>query len=273
MRPPRRTITIAALLLASAAAFALGACASPAATPPTGAPTSATTAATATAEAPLKIFAAASLQASFDELVDAFTAATPEYAVAPVVYDGSQALATQIQDGAEVDVVAFASEASIAPLTDGGLVDATRLFATNTLRIAVPTGNPKGIQTLQDLADPSTSVVLCAVEVPCGAASQKLLAAAGVTVTPVSEETSVSAVVRRVAQGEADAGLVYATDIRDAAGALEGIEPEGASGVVNRYPIAVATNAPSQAAAQAFVDFVLSDVGQRILAAHGFGAA
>ncbi|GAA1651823.1 molybdate ABC transporter substrate-binding protein [Microbacterium flavum] len=270
MRPSRRTPTIAALLLVAAAALALSACAGPAATSP--AETAARTETTAP-QAPLKIFAAASLQASFDELADAFTAAAPEYAVDPIVYDGSQALATQIQDGADVDVVAFASEASIAPLTDATLVGATRLFATNTLQIAVPAGNPKGIRTLGDLADPSTSVVLCAVEVPCGAASQKLLAAAGVAVTPVSEETSVSAVVRRVAQGEADAGLVYATDIHDSAGVLEGIEPEGASGVVNRYPIAVATNAPSTAAAQAFVDFVLSDAGQRILAAHGFGAA
>lgn len=225
----------------------------------------------ATAE-PIVIFAAASLQASFDEIAAAFEDRHPEYPVAPIVYDGSQALATQIVDGADVDVIAFASESSLDPVTEAGLAEDPDIFATNTLEIAVAPGNPKGISELADLADPALSVVLCAPEVPCGSAALTLLEDAGVEVTPVSEETNVTSVVTRVANGEADAGLVYTTDVVAADGALEGIAPGNAAAAVNRYPVVVSENAPSPEAAQAFVAFVLSEEGREILAAHGFGA-
>jgi molybdate transport system substrate-binding protein len=227
----------------------------------------------AAASEPVIIYAAASLQASFDELAEAFTQAHPEYSVDPITYDGSQALATQIEDGADVDVVAFASEKSIVPLTDASLIGETQLFATNTLQIAVPAGNPKGIERLDDLTDPEISVVLCAVEVPCGSASETLLDDAGLDITPVSEETNVTSVVNRIENGEADAGLVYATDVIDAGDKLEGITPDNADSAINRYPIAVSQNAKSPEAAEAFVEFVLSDEGQAILEAHGFGSA
>ncbi|MCW4458691.1 molybdate ABC transporter substrate-binding protein [Microbacterium sp. MPKO10] len=220
---------------------------------------------------PLVIFAAASLQESFDELAQDFTAEHPEYPVDPIVYDGSQALATQIVDGASVDVIAFANEPSFEPVADADAAEASTIFATNTLQIAVAPGNPKGIDDLADLASDDLSVVLCAPEVPCGTASHTLLDDAGVEVTPVSEETNVTSVVTRVKNGEADAGLVYATDVAAAGEALEGITPANADAAVNRYPIAVSTNAPSPDAAQAFVDYVLSDAGQKILARYGFG--
>ncbi|MFB7252252.1 molybdate ABC transporter substrate-binding protein [Microbacterium sp. NPDC056234] len=221
-------------------------------------------------EPPVIVFAAASLHGAFDELADAFMTAHPLYAVAPVHYDGSQALATQVIDGADVDVIAFANDASLAPVVEAGRSADGEVFATNTLRIAVAQGNPNRISELEDLADPSLAVVLCAPEVPCGTAAQTLLARAEVTVVPVSEETNVTSVLRRVADGEADAGLVYATDIVAADSDVDGIVPSGADAVVNRYPIAVAESAPSPEAAHAFVDFVLSDAGQSILAAHGF---
>lgn len=220
---------------------------------------------------PLTVFAAASLQGAFDELAQDFEAQHPEYPIDPIVYDGSQALATQVIDGADVDVIAFANEASLEPVTDAGAADASTIFATNTLQIAVAPGNPLGISGLADLADPELSVVLCAAEVPCGAASHTLLDEAGVTVTPVSEETNVTSVVTRVSNGEADAGLVYATDIAAAGDALKGITPGNAGVAVNRYPIAVASTAPSPHAAAAFVDFVMSDGGQKILHEYGFG--
>jgi molybdate transport system substrate-binding protein len=143
------------------------------------------------------------------------------------------------------------------------------LFASNTLVIAVPAGNPGGVETLADLADVTT--VLCAPEVPCGAASEKLLTAAGVTVEAASIEQNVTAVLTKVAASEADAGLVYATDVigRDD---VEVIVPDGADGVVNHYPIAALSDAPNPDAADAFVAFVLSDAGQEILADFGFGA-
>lgn len=253
------------LSLAAAAALVIGLAGCSAGSSPE--PTEA-----ASQEAPLIVFAAASLQSSFDELAAAFEAEHPEYPVDEIRYDGSQALATQLVDGADADVIAFASEASIVPVVDAGVADETTLFATNTLQIAVAPGNPKGIEALTDLADDAITVVLCAPEVPCGAASQTLLTDAGVTVTPASEETNVTSVVRRVTDGEADAGLVYATDVQDSAGALEGITPENAQVAVNRYPLAIAANAPSPDGAAAFVDFVLSDAGQKILADHGFGA-
>lgn len=219
---------------------------------------------------PLIVFAAASLHGAFDELADAFMAEHPSYTVAPVRYDGSQALAAQVIDGADVDVIAFANEESLAPVVDAGRAADGEIFATNTLRIAVASGNPHRIADLDDLADPSLAVVLCAPEVPCGSAAQKLLAHAEVSVTPVSEETNVTSVLTRVADGEADAGLVYATDIAAAAPDVDGIVPTGAEAVVNRYPIAVTESAPSPEIARAFVDFVLSDAGQSILAGHGF---
>ena len=183
------------------------------------------------------------------------------------VYDGSSTLVTQLLEGAPADVFASADEANMDKLEDAA-VDPT-LFASNTLVIAVPTGNPGGVKTLDDLADVTT--VLCAPEVPCGAASATLLSNAGVTVEAASLEQNVTAVLTKVAAGEADAGLVYATDVvgRDD---VEAIVPDGADEVVNHYPIAALSEASNSAGAEEFVAFVLSDEGQRILADHGFGA-
>lgn len=182
------------------------------------------------------------------------------------VYDGSSTLVTQILEGAPADVFASADEANMDKAGDAA-VD-PELFASNTLVIAVPAGNPKGIADLTDLADVTT--VLCAAEVPCGAASAKLLDAAGVTIEAASLEQNVTAVLTKVETGEADAGLVYATDVigRDD---VEGVVPENADDVVNHYPIAALADAPNPDAAQAFVAFVLSDAGQAILAEFGFG--
>ncbi|MCF8587681.1 molybdate ABC transporter substrate-binding protein [Gordonia liuliyuniae] len=221
----------------------------------------------------ITIFAAASLQGSFDDLAHAFTDANSDDDVAPIVYDGSQSLARQIVEGADVDVIAFANESSLDPVTAAGLSGPGDVFATNTLQIAVAPGNPKHIATLADLANSDVTTVLCAPEVPCGSASQKLLTGAGVNVTPVSEETNVTSVVTRVSNGEADAGLVYATDVAASDGKLEGVTPPNADDATNRYPIVVPNDASSPEAAQAFRDFVLSAEGQKILRQYGFGPA
>ena len=216
----------------------------------------------------VRVFAAASLRGVFDELASAFEAAEG-VGVRPV-YDGSSTLAAQLLGGAQADVFAAADEATMRAVTDAGLAAEPELFAANTLVIAVPAGNPAGITELADLADPDTTVVLCAPEVPCGAASETLLANAGVAVTPKSVEQHVTAVRTKVAAGEADAGLVYATDVLGDAD-VEAITPAGASEVVNRYPIAALTDAAVPAAADAFIAFVLGAEGRRILADHGFG--
>lgn len=214
----------------------------------------------------LEVYAAASLQRSFDEIATAFEAAHPGVTVSPV-YDGSSTLATQIGEGAPADVFASADEKNMSKVA--AQAPDPRIFAANTLVIAVPAGNPGGVETLEDLSRVTT--ILCAPEVPCGAASQTLLSNAGVTVSPASAEQNVTAVLTKVAAGEADAGLVYATDVVGRAD-IEAIVPEGADTVVNRYPIAALTDAPNPEAAAAFVAFVLSDDGQRILADVGFRA-
>ncbi len=221
-------------------------------------------------EGDLVIYAAASLTAAFGELAATFEDEYPGVDVQPIRYDGSSTLATQIIEGASVDVFASADEANMTKITDEGLAAATDLFATNTLVVALPEGNPGGIETLADLADSATTVVLCAPEVPCGAASQRLLDAAGVSVTPASLEQNVTAVLTKVEADEADAGLVYATDVVGAS--VESFVPEGAADVVNRYPIAALDDAPNLEAAAAFVAYVLSPAGQAVLASYGFGA-
>ncbi|MFG6279208.1 molybdate ABC transporter substrate-binding protein [Microbacterium sp. 5K110] len=214
----------------------------------------------------VEVSAAASLQRSFNEIARAFEAEHPGVTV-QTVYDGSSTLATQIGEGAPVDVFASADEKNMAKVA--AQAPDPRVFAGNTLVIAVPTGNPGGVATLADLARVTT--VLCAPEVPCGAASATLLGNAGVGVTPASVEQNVTAVLTKVAAGEADAGLVYATDVVGRAD-VEAVVPAGADAVVNRYPIAALADAPNPIAAEAYVDFVLSAGGQAILADAGFRA-
>lgn len=257
-RTLRRTVTVAL----TAAALALTGCAAGAESPT---PTATDEASASTVSGELTVYAAASLSGAFDEIGAAFTEANPDVDFSGV-YDGSSTLVTQLLEGAPADVFASADEANMDKLEDAA-VDPT-LFASNTLVIAVPTGNPGGVETLADLADVTT--VLCAPEVPCGAASATLISNAGVTVEAASLEQNVTAVLTKVAASEADAGLVYATDVigRDD---VEVIVPDGADDVVNHYPIAALSEAPNSAAAEAFVAFVLSDEGQRILADFGFG--
>ncbi|TFD46691.1 molybdate ABC transporter substrate-binding protein, partial [Cryobacterium frigoriphilum] len=217
----------------------------------------------------LTVYAAASLTAAFDELATLMEQQNPAVEV-EVTYDGSSTLVTQIEAGAPADVFASADEKNMAVLTRQSLVDTATLFASNTLRIAVAPGNPLGIDALDDLTKPGLITVLCAPQVPCGAASAALLGNAEVAVTAASEEQNVTAVVTKVAEGEADAGLVYATDIAANPDRLEGVTPAGADAVVGRYPIGVVADSPHAAAAQAFVDLVLSDAGQAVLAQKGF---
>jgi molybdate transport system substrate-binding protein len=219
----------------------------------------------------LTIFAAASLGAAFDELAEQFEARHPQLEVLPISYDGSSTLATQLIEGAPADVFASADEQNMQKVVDAGLATAPELFASNTLVIAVPAGNPGGLASIADLGADDLTVVLCAPEVPCGSASQTLLEQNGVTVAPASLEQNVTAVLTKVAAGEADAGLVYATDVRGRDD-VEPVEAARAAQVVNRYPIAALTEASHPAAAEAFVAFVLSDRGRAALDAFGFGA-
>ncbi|WP_291048902.1 molybdate ABC transporter substrate-binding protein [Herbiconiux sp.] len=267
-----RTTTIAAAVLSAAVALTLAACSSGS----TGAPaTSAAPAATETAaalEGSITVFAAASLKSTFTELADEFEAANPGVTV-ELNFAGSSDLVTQITEGAPADVFASADEKNMAKLTDGGLIeaDAPVDFATNVLTIAVPPGNPAGIAAFSDLAKPEVKTVICAAQVPCGSATVTVEEATGVTLTPVSEESSVTDVLGKVTSGEADAGLVYVTDVIAAGDAVEGIEFPESGEAVNTYPIAPVTASANAEIAQAFIDFVTGSTGQGVLSAAGFG--
>lgn len=219
----------------------------------------------------ITVFAAASLKATFTELADAFEAAHPGTTVA-LNFAGSSDLVTQIVEGAPADVFASADATNMAKLTDADLVDGMPVnFATNTLTIAVPPGNPAGIGSFADLAAPGVKTVVCAPQVPCGAATVTVELATGVTLAPVSEESSVTDVLGKVISGEADAGLVYLTDAIAAADTVRGIDFAESSEAVNTYPIAAVGAGRNAARAAAFVDYVTGAAGQKVLRSAGFG--
>ncbi|POH63506.1 MULTISPECIES: molybdate ABC transporter substrate-binding protein [Cryobacterium] len=221
----------------------------------------------------ITVYAAASLQGTFTELAASFEAANPGTTVV-LNFAGSSALVTQIIEGAPADVFASADTDNMARLTDAALGDGEPVdFATNVLTIAVPPGNPAGITDLTDLTRPDVRLVACAPEVPCGAAAETVAASAGVTLSPVSEESSVTDVLGKVTSGEADAGLVYVTDVAAAGAAVEGIEFAEAASAVNTYPIVPVTGSASADVARAFVDYVTGSAGAAVLRAAGFGAA
>lgn len=218
------------------------------------------------------VFAAASLEPVLDELADAFRARHPGVTFAPPTLDGSATLATQVVEGARADVLVTADEATMRLVVDAGMVvGAPVVVATNTPQVVVPAGNPRGVADLADLGDLARdggAVVLCAPEVPCGRAARAVLDAAGVTLTPASLEQNVTAVLTKVALGEADAGVVYRTDVQRAGDDVEGVDVAQAAQAVTRYPAATLAEEP---AAAAFVAFLASDEAQGLLAAHGFG--
>jgi molybdate transport system substrate-binding protein len=218
------------------------------------------------------VFAAASLSATFTELADRFETEHPGVTVALTVA-GSADLISQVAEGAPVDVIATADTTTMATLADEGLLagDAV-IFAGNTLEIAVPPDNPAGITSFADLAAPGLNLVVCAPQVPCGAATTAVADAAGVELAPVSEENSVTDVLGKVRSGEADAGLVYVTDVAGAAGEVLGIEFEESAAAVNEYPIAVLGASAHGELAGEFSRFVTGDAGRAVLAGAGFDA-
>lgn len=219
----------------------------------------------------LTVLAASSLADVMITIVSDFEADHPDVNVA-VSFAGSSTLASQVLEGAPADVLATADEATMATVS-GELEIEPQIFATNTLTIAVPAGNPGGITGVESLSDAGVVLVTCAPQVPCGAATALVAESSGATLSPASEESNVTDVLGKVASGEADAGIVYATDLARADG-VEEVALEHADAVVNRYPIAAlphASGSPSQHARE-FVAAVLSSEGRAALAAAGFGA-
>jgi molybdate transport system substrate-binding protein len=218
----------------------------------------------------VSVFAAASLTAAFRGVATAFEAAHPGMTVT-LNFAGSPTLGQQIREGAPADVFAAADEPTMQRLVAAGAVEGTpQVFARSALRLVVAAGNPHRIGGLADVTRPGLVVVLCGETVPCGRYAREAFRKADVTPPPGSRELDVKAVVSKVVLGEADAGVVYATDVRAAGPAVEGIALPAAHDVVARYPIAVLRDAAAPAVARAFVAFVLSDPGIAVLGEHGF---
>ena len=186
-------------------------------------------------------------------------------------YNGSSSLATSINQGAPADVFASAAPANMKTVTDAGNAAGTpKIFASNTGEILVEKGNPDHITSVSQLASPAVKVVVCAPEVPCGAVATAIFNNAGVTVKPVSEETNVGGVVTKITLGEADAGIVYVTDVKANQGKATGVPIPANENDTTEYPIAEVKDAPNASAAAAFINYVLGPDGQKVLASFGF---
>jgi molybdate transport system substrate-binding protein len=221
----------------------------------------------------ITVFAAASLTDAITEAAESFESDNPDVTV-ELNLAASSALREQILAGAPADVFASANPANMEQVAEAGEVDGdARVLARNSLEVVVPAGNPGGVEGLDDFADDDLLVGLCAVDVPCGEFGREVLAAAGVTPAPDTEEPDVRSLLTKVASGDLDAGIVYRSDVESAGDRVEGIAIPEDVNVVAEYPVAALAGAGEPEVAAAFVDFLLSAAGQEILASHGFEPA
>jgi molybdate transport system substrate-binding protein len=267
------------LAVAAAAPIALAACSSSssstttttaAASATTAAPTTAApTTTTAALSGSLKVFAAASLTGAFNAAKTAYATSDPSLSLT-FNFGGSNTLVTQIQQGAPADVFASADQKNMAKLVSAGLVDTPVTFAKNKLEIAVAPGNPKGITSLQDLAKAGLTVVLGEPGLPAGDYTRQVETQLGITITPKSLCPDVKTCITQVSSGEADATVVYVTDVKAAGSKVAGVTIADNLQPAITYPIAVVKASSNQAAAQAFVQSAVSGEVQHDLLAMGF---
>jgi molybdate transport system substrate-binding protein len=218
----------------------------------------------------MSVFAAASLSDSFKALGTSFQALHSGVTV-QFNFAGSPTLVTQIEQGAAADVFASADTTNADKLkADGFTASTPQVFAQNKLAIVVAAGNPKGITGPADLAKPGVIYITAAPTVPAGKYALQILANAGVKVTPKSLETDVKSVVSKIELGEADVGIVYATDVTAAGSKVQGIPIPDAVNVVATYPIVSVKGTANSSLANAFISYVLSTEGQAKLQSFGF---
>ena len=219
----------------------------------------------------LVVFAAASLKKSFTEIGEQFKTDNPGSDV-EFTFAGSSDLVTQLTQGAPGDVFASADTKNMDKAAEANLLAGDPMnFASNTLTIVTAPGNPKKVASFKDLNQPGFAVVVCAPQVPCGSATEKVETATGVQLNPVSEESQVTDVLNKVTTGEADAGLVYVTDAQGAGDKVAAVMFPESADAVNTYPIAVLKQSKDQDLAGRFVDLVTGDAGRKVLDAAGFG--
>jgi molybdate transport system substrate-binding protein len=223
--------------------------------------------------ATIAVFAAASLTDSFNALGASFHAANLGVTVR-FSFAGTPTLVTQIEQGAPADVFASADTTNMDKLKGDGFTAGTpQVFARNKLEIVVAPGNPKNIAVLADLAKPGVIYITAGPTVPAGKYALQALKSAGVTVTPKSLETDVKSVVSKIELGEADAGIVYTTDVTAAASKVQGVPIPDNYNVLATYPIVTVMATTNSAAANAFITYVLSAAGQAKLQSFGFLSA
>lgn len=260
-RPLLRRAGVPTGALAVVAALALGACGAPGPGTEEGAP------AEGEPTGQVTVLAAASLTEAFEQIAADVERDHPGTDVR-LSFGGSSALVTQVTQGAPADVLATASATTMDAAVQAGAVEEPAVVARNRLTIAVPRGNPAGIDGVEDLAREDVRLATCLPEVPCGAAAQQLADATGTTLRPVTQERDVKATLAKVRLGEVDAGLVYVTDVRAAGSAVDEVPlPEAPT---TDYPLAVVSDAANPALARAFVDAVQSDRGRAVLREAGF---
>lgn len=219
----------------------------------------------------ITVLAAASLTDAFTTLGTQFQEKNPGTTVT-FSFGASSALATQITQGAPADVFASASQKNMDAVVAAKAAAGSTPFTQNVMEIAVPPSNPANITQLSDLAKPGVKVALCQAEVPCGTVAAKVFANAKITVKPVTEEADVKATLAKVTLGEVDAGVVYVTDVLAAGDKVKGVEIPADVNASTTYPIASLTASRNPALAKAFVDYVLSADGVKVLTGAGFVA-
>jgi molybdate transport system substrate-binding protein len=218
----------------------------------------------------LVVYAASSLSDTYTSLGKAFEAAHPRVTV-KFSFDGSSTLVDQLAQGAPADVFASADRSTMDKAAAANLMSGSpSLFATNTLTLIVPKGNPAGITGLDASLD-GKKLVTCANGVPCGTATTKLATLVGVTLKPVSQETKVTDVRAKVESGQADAGVVYVTDARSSGNKVDTIAIPKADQVKNEYLVGVVAASTNSALAAQFVALVKSSEGQNVLSGAGYG--
>jgi molybdate transport system substrate-binding protein len=216
------------------------------------------------------VFAAASLTEAFTDLQNSLQTSDPDLSL-EYHFAGSQALVRQIQDGGPADVFASADEKNMQTLVDAGLIESPQIFARNRLAIAVAPGNPKDITSLADLQRDGVTLVLAAATVPAGNYARQAFEQAGLPAPkPASEEIDVKSTLAKLTSGEADAVVVYYTDVVAAGEKVEAVEIPDEHNVLATYPIAVVKATDDRAAAAAFVEAVVGGAGQDALEKRGF---
>ena len=221
----------------------------------------------------LRIAATSSLTEVFNDIGEQFMLANPDITIA-FNFASSSDLALQISQGLPADVFASADVKNMAKVTDAGLLLGQSVaFATNSLEIVVEKGNPLFVDSLAQLATPGLLFVTCPIEVPIGGYTAEVLRNAGVNVAPASLEENVKGILTKVALGEADAGIVYRTDILAAGNSVTGVPIADNVNVTTKYLVGALRDSQNQDASQRFIIFLSSEQGQKIFSQFGFGPA